>query len=147
MLALAAVKLCTICIPEGKFALHAPTRVIYLLSLLMKRRKCNRLYYKFLQGVGYRGKYVGERDCSLRISQALFIISPNDMIDPRPSRCFIWHWMEPCRSVKQLAIWSPACLWCATCNKGVFLPFAAMFCHENLVINNLGWDIVRNINL
>lgn len=81
MLALAVVKLCTICIPEGEFALHAPTWVTYLLSLLMKRRKCNRPYYKFLQGVGYNGKYVGERDYSLRISQALFIISPNDIID------------------------------------------------------------------
>lgn len=147
MLALAVVKLCTICIPEGKFALHAPTWVTYLLSLLMKRRKCNRPYYKFLQGVGYNGKYVGERDYSLRISRALFIISPNDITDPRPSRCFIWHWMEPSRPVKQLAIRSTACLWCATCNKGVFLLFGAMFGHENFVINNLGWDIVRNMNL
>lgn len=147
MLALAVVKLCTICTPEGKFVLHALTWVTYLLSLLMKRRKCNRPYYKFLQGVGYNGKYVGERDYSLRISQALFIISPNDIIDPRPSRCLIWHWMEPSRPVKQLAIRSTACLWCATCNKGVFLLFGAMFGHENFVINNLGWDIVRNMNL
>lgn len=32
-----------------------------LLSLLMKKREYNTLYYKFLQGLGYNGKYVGRK--------------------------------------------------------------------------------------
>lgn len=60
MLALAVVKLHHR--PDCKFVLYSSDMGDIPVVFTNEKRECNILYYKFLQGFGYNGKYVGEKE-------------------------------------------------------------------------------------